>query len=106
MIASFRGYVSLFPDFVSGHSDANFAYSSSLSLARPVNPASSRPSFTGSTSILDRRGDGDRAALPPTLLLVYRFMHEPPGREFNQILIHTVRIQLLFSVLLSLGLLF
>jgi 1,4-dihydroxy-2-naphthoate octaprenyltransferase len=46
------------------------------------------------------------AALPPTLLLVYRFMHEPPGRGFNQILVHTVRIQLLFSVLLSLGLLF
>ena len=46
------------------------------------------------------------AALPPTLLLVYRFLHEPPGRGFNQILVHTVQIQLLFSVLLSLGLLF
>jgi len=46
------------------------------------------------------------AALPLTLLLVYRFMREPPGRGFNQILIQTVRNQLLFSVLLSLGLLF
>jgi 1,4-dihydroxy-2-naphthoate octaprenyltransferase len=45
-------------------------------------------------------------ALPPTLLLIYRFMNEPPGRGFNGILLETVRIQLLFSVLLSVGLLF
>jgi 1,4-dihydroxy-2-naphthoate octaprenyltransferase len=46
------------------------------------------------------------ATLPPTVLLIYRFIHEPPGRGFNRILLHTVRIQLLFSALLSLGLLF
>jgi len=45
-------------------------------------------------------------ALPPTLLLIYRFMNEPAGRGFNGILLETVRIQLLFSVLLSVGLLF
>jgi len=46
------------------------------------------------------------AALAPTLLLIYRFMREPPGRGFNRILIQTVRIQLLFSTLLGLGFLF
>lgn len=43
-------------------------------------------------------------ALPPTLALIYRFMHEPPGRGFNRILVRTVQIQLLFSLLLSAGL--
>ncbi len=42
--------------------------------------------------------------LPLTLALIYRFMHEPPGRGFNRILVWTVQIQLLFSLLLSAGL--
>lgn len=46
------------------------------------------------------------ATLPLTILLIYRFMQEPPGQGFNQILLHTVQIQLLFSLLLSVGLLF
>jgi 1,4-dihydroxy-2-naphthoate polyprenyltransferase len=45
------------------------------------------------------------AALPLTLILIYRFIHEPPGRGLNRILVQTVRIQLVFSLLLSLGLL-
>jgi 1,4-dihydroxy-2-naphthoate octaprenyltransferase len=44
------------------------------------------------------------AALPPAALLVYRFAHEPPGRGFNQILVRTVQLQLLFGLLLALGL--
>jgi 1,4-dihydroxy-2-naphthoate octaprenyltransferase len=44
------------------------------------------------------------AALPPTLVLSYRFMQEPPGRGFNRILVQTVRIQMLFSLLLGIGL--
>jgi 1,4-dihydroxy-2-naphthoate polyprenyltransferase len=43
-------------------------------------------------------------ALPLTLALIYRFMHEPSGRGFNRILVWTVQIQLLFSLLLSAGL--
>ena len=43
-------------------------------------------------------------ALPPTLVLIYRFMREPPGRGFNRILVWSVQIQLAFSLLLSLGL--
>ena len=43
-------------------------------------------------------------ALPLTLVLIYRFMREPPGRGFNRILVWTVQIQLLFSLLLSVGL--
>ena len=42
--------------------------------------------------------------LPPTLALIYRFVREPSGRGFNPILVWTVQIQLLFSVLLSAGL--
>ncbi|MGA2565636.1 MAG: 1,4-dihydroxy-2-naphthoate octaprenyltransferase [Pseudolabrys sp.] len=42
--------------------------------------------------------------LPLTLALIYRFMHEPSGRGFNRILVWTVQIQLLFSLLLSAGL--
>jgi 1,4-dihydroxy-2-naphthoate octaprenyltransferase len=45
-------------------------------------------------------------ALPPTLALIYRFAHEPPGRGFNRILVSTVRIQMLFSLLLAAGMLF
>jgi 1,4-dihydroxy-2-naphthoate octaprenyltransferase len=43
-------------------------------------------------------------ALPPTLVLIYRFVCEPPGRGFNRILVWSVQIQLAFSLLLSLGL--
>ena len=46
------------------------------------------------------------AALPPTLVLSYRFMQEPAGRGFNRIMVQTVRMQMLFSVLLGLGLVF
>jgi 1,4-dihydroxy-2-naphthoate polyprenyltransferase len=42
--------------------------------------------------------------LPLALALIYRFMREPPGRGFNRILVWTVQIQLLFSLLLSVGL--
>jgi 1,4-dihydroxy-2-naphthoate octaprenyltransferase len=42
--------------------------------------------------------------LPLALALIYRFMHEPSGRGFNRILVWTVQIQLLFSLLLSAGL--
>ena len=45
-------------------------------------------------------------ALPPALGLIYRFMHEPPGRGFNRILVWTVQIQVLFSLLLAAGMLF
>ena len=45
-------------------------------------------------------------ALPPALALIYRMMHEPPGRGFNRILVWTVQIQLLFSLLLAVGMLF
>jgi 1,4-dihydroxy-2-naphthoate octaprenyltransferase len=44
------------------------------------------------------------AALPPTLVLIYRFWHEPPGRGFNLILAQTALIQLLFSLLLGFAL--
>lgn len=43
-------------------------------------------------------------ALPLTLVLIYRFLHEPPGRGFNRILVQTVQIQFLFGLLLCLGL--
>ena len=39
-----------------------------------------------------------------TLALIYRFMHEPPGRGLTRIMVWTVQIQLLFSLLLSIGL--
>lgn len=45
-------------------------------------------------------------ALPPALTLIYRFMREPPGRGFNRILVWTVQIQVLFSLLLAVGMLF
>jgi 1,4-dihydroxy-2-naphthoate polyprenyltransferase len=43
--------------------------------------------------------------LPFALALVRRFIHEPPGQGFNQILVQTVQIQSLFGLLLCLGLL-
>ena len=43
-------------------------------------------------------------ALPVALALIYRFIHEPPGRGFNRILVWTAQLQLLFGLLLSLGL--
>lgn len=43
-------------------------------------------------------------ALPLALVLIYRFIHEPPGRGFNRILVWTVQMQFLFGLLLSLGL--
>jgi 1,4-dihydroxy-2-naphthoate octaprenyltransferase len=53
------------------------------------------------------RGDVRPAliALPLALLLIYRFAHEPRGPIFNRILVQTVQFQLLFSALLSVGLL-
>jgi 1,4-dihydroxy-2-naphthoate octaprenyltransferase len=42
--------------------------------------------------------------LPLTLALIYRFVHEPSGRGFNRILLWTLQIQMLFSLLLSVGL--
>jgi 1,4-dihydroxy-2-naphthoate octaprenyltransferase len=44
-------------------------------------------------------------ALPWAGLLIHRFAREPRGRGFNRILVQTVQCQLLFSLLLSLGLL-
>ena len=43
-------------------------------------------------------------ALPPGLALVRRLRHEPRGRGFNRILVQTVQLQLLFGLLLCLGL--
>jgi 1,4-dihydroxy-2-naphthoate octaprenyltransferase len=43
-------------------------------------------------------------ALPLALVLIYRFIHEPRGRSFNQILIRTAQFQFLFALLLCLGL--
>jgi len=57
-------------------------------------------------------GDLPRGQVWPALLaaplagvLIYRFAREPRGRGFNRILVQTVQLQLLFSLLLSLGLL-
>jgi 1,4-dihydroxy-2-naphthoate octaprenyltransferase len=44
-------------------------------------------------------------ALPLAGVLIVRFAREPRGRGFNRILVQTVQLQLLFSLLLSLGLL-
>jgi 1,4-dihydroxy-2-naphthoate octaprenyltransferase len=44
------------------------------------------------------------AALPPALVLIYRFGREPRGRGFNRILAWTVQTQMLFGLLLALGL--
>jgi 1,4-dihydroxy-2-naphthoate polyprenyltransferase len=43
-------------------------------------------------------------AMPWALVLIYRFMREPPGRGFNRILVWTVQVQVLFSLLFGLGL--
>src|SRR6266545_2018002 len=43
-------------------------------------------------------------ALLPALAVMYRFAVEPRGPIFNRILVQTVQVQLLFSLLLSLGL--
>ena len=43
-------------------------------------------------------------ALPPALLLIYRFLKEPRGRGLNRILVQTVQMQLLFGLLFGLGL--
>jgi 1,4-dihydroxy-2-naphthoate polyprenyltransferase len=43
-------------------------------------------------------------ALPLAPVLIHRFSHEPPGRGFNRILVQTAQIQLVFGVLLCLGL--
>jgi 1,4-dihydroxy-2-naphthoate octaprenyltransferase len=43
-------------------------------------------------------------ALPLAGILIHRFAREPRGRGFNPILVQTVKVQLLFSLLLSLGL--
>jgi hypothetical protein len=43
-------------------------------------------------------------ALPLAFVLVFRFMHEPRGRAFNGILVKTVQLQILFGLLLCLGL--
>jgi hypothetical protein len=42
--------------------------------------------------------------LPLVGMLISRFIREPRGRGFNRILLQTVRIQFLFSLLLSVGL--
>jgi 1,4-dihydroxy-2-naphthoate polyprenyltransferase len=42
--------------------------------------------------------------LPLAAMLINRFVHEPRGRGLNRILLQTVQLQLLFSLLLSVGL--
>ncbi len=46
------------------------------------------------------------AALPFALLLSYRFNTTPPGVGFNRILAHTARLQLVYSLFFSAGLIF
>ena len=43
--------------------------------------------------------------LPLVGILINRFVHEPRGPGFNRILMQTLQIQMLFGLLLSLGLL-
>lgn len=43
-------------------------------------------------------------ALPLAGVLIYQFGREPRGRGFNRILVQTVKVQLLFSLLLAVGL--
>ena len=45
------------------------------------------------------------AAVPLAAALIYRFAREPRGRGFNGILVRTVQTQIVFALLLSLGLL-
>ncbi|MBO0759177.1 MAG: UbiA family prenyltransferase, partial [Bradyrhizobiaceae bacterium] len=42
-------------------------------------------------------------AMPLALVRIYGFAREPPGRGFNRILVQTVQVQILFSLLLCLG---
>ena len=44
------------------------------------------------------------AAMPLAAMLIYRFAREPRGRGFNRILVQTVQAQILFALLLCLGL--
>jgi len=44
------------------------------------------------------------AALPLALLLIRRFIKESPGAGFNKILAHTAQLQLIYTLLLSIGL--
>ena len=44
------------------------------------------------------------AALPFALAQIYRFAREPRGRGFNSILVRTVQTQIIFALLLALGL--
>jgi 1,4-dihydroxy-2-naphthoate octaprenyltransferase len=44
------------------------------------------------------------AALPLALVLIYRFVHEPRDRGFNKVLVFTAQTQLLFGLMLALGL--
>ncbi len=43
-------------------------------------------------------------ALPFAIVSIYRFRREPPGPGLNQILVQTVKVQLFFGLLLSVGL--
>ena len=43
-------------------------------------------------------------ALPVAIVMIYYFVREPRGRGFNRVLVRTVFTQLLFGMLLSLGL--
>jgi 1,4-dihydroxy-2-naphthoate octaprenyltransferase len=43
-------------------------------------------------------------ASPLALMMIYRFACEPPGRGFNRILAQTAQVQLVFGLLLSVGL--
>jgi 1,4-dihydroxy-2-naphthoate polyprenyltransferase len=44
------------------------------------------------------------AAMPFAAMLIYRFAQEPRGPGFNRILVQTVQAQILFALLLSVGL--
>lgn len=44
------------------------------------------------------------AAFPFAAILCYRFLCEPGGRGFNRLLVQTVQLQLLYSILLCVGL--
>jgi 1,4-dihydroxy-2-naphthoate octaprenyltransferase len=43
-------------------------------------------------------------ALPLALAMIHCFVHAPRGRAFNQVLVRTVLTQLLFGLLLTVGL--
>ncbi|HXK58028.1 MAG TPA: 1,4-dihydroxy-2-naphthoate polyprenyltransferase, partial [Gammaproteobacteria bacterium] len=52
----------------------------------------------------DRGGWAVLAALPLALWLVRRFTVETAGAEFNRILAHTAQLQLIYALLLCIGL--